>query len=126
MIETGLTHTSQLIVNTQVTALHIGSGDLPVLATPAIMALMENAAMLSVSQHLPEGSTTVGGHIEVAHLRPSMLGDIVTATAIVTSLEGKKIEFAITAQSGDVLLAKGTHTRFIVNRDKFMAPKKAE
>ena len=62
MITEGMTHTSTLTVDETVTAITMGSGDLPVLATPAMTALMENAAMLAVADHLPDGSTTVGGH----------------------------------------------------------------
>ena len=121
MIETGLKHTSQLIVNNDVTAIAMGSGDMPVLATPAMMALMENAAMLAVASHLPEGCTTVGGHIASSHLKPSKLGDTVTATATVTHVDGKKIEFKVEAHCGDTLLGQGTHLRFIVDRNKFMS-----
>ena len=63
MIEIGLKHTSELMVTDAVTAIQMGSGDMPVLATPAMMALMENAAMLAVADELPEGCTTVGGYI---------------------------------------------------------------
>ena len=80
MLEVGLKHTSELIVS------EMGSGDMPVLATPAMMALMENAAMLAVADELPEGCTTVGGHIESSHLKPSKIGDRVSATAEVTSV----------------------------------------
>lgn len=121
MIQEGLTHTSQLTVTDAVTAIAMGSGDMPVLATPAMMALMENAAMLAVAQHLPEGCTTVGGHIASSHLKPSKLGDTVTATATVTHFEGKKIEFKVEARCGDVLLGEGTHLRFVVDRDKFLS-----
>ena len=121
MIEIGLTHTSQLTVTHDVTAIAMGSGDMPVLATPAMMALMENAAMLAVADHLPEGSTTVGGHIASSHLKPSKLGDIVTATATVIRIDGKKIEFKVEARCGDTLLGEGTHLRFIVERNKFMS-----
>ncbi len=121
MVETGLTHTSQLTVTPAVTAIEMGSGDLPVLATPALLALMENAAMLAVADHLPEGCTTVGGHIASSHLKPSPVGDTVTATATVTRAEGKKIEFKVEARSGDTLLGEGTHLRFIVDRNKFMS-----
>ena len=121
MVETGLTHTSQLTVTQAVTAIEMGSGDMPVLATPAMMALMENAAMLAVAGHLPEGSTTVGGHIASSHIKPSKLGDTVTATATVTRYEGKKIEFKVEARCGDTLLGEGTHLRFIVDRNKFMS-----
>ena len=121
MIEIGLTHTSQLTVTEAVTAIEMGSGDMPVLATPAMMALMENAAMLAVADHLPEGSTTVGGHIASSHIKPSKLGDIVTATATVTRVDGKKIEFKVEARSGETLLGEGTHLRFIVDKEKFMS-----
>ena len=121
MIEIGLTHTSQLTVTEAVTAIEMGSGDMPVLATPAMMALMENAAMLAVADHLPEGSTTVGGHIASSHIKPSKLGDTVTAIATVTRVDGKKIEFKVEARSGETLLGEGTHLRFIVDKEKFMS-----
>lgn len=121
MIQEGLTHTSELTVNEAVTAISMGSGDLPVLATPAMMALMENAAMLAVAPHLPEGSTTVGGHISASHIKPTPVGEIVTATATVTKVDGKKIEFEVKAHWGDVLLGEGSHLRFIVDREKFMS-----
>ena len=117
----GLTHTSQLTVNEAVTAIAMGSGDMPVLATPAMMALMENAAMLAVADHLPEGSTTVGGHISASHLKPTKLGDTVTATATVTRVEGRKIEFKVEARCGETLLGEGSHLRFIVDREKFIS-----
>ena len=121
MIEVGLKHTSELTVNESVTAIRMGSGDMPVLATPAMMALMENAAMLAVAAELPECCTTVGGHIESSHLRPSKIGAKVTATAEVTKFDGKKIEFKVSAYSGDTLLGEGTHLRFIVDRERFMS-----
>ena len=121
MIEIGLKHTSELTVTDAVTAIAIGSGDMPVLATPMMMALMENAAMLAVKDKLPEGSTTVGGHIESSHLKPSKVGDKVSATAEVTKVDGKKIEFKVAAYSGDTLLGEGTHLRFIVERERFLS-----
>ena len=121
MLQEGLRHTSQLTVDETVTAIAMGSGDMPVLATPAMMALMENAAMLAVTDHLPEGSTTVGGHISSSHLKPSKLGDTITATATVTRVDGKKIEFKVEAHCGDTLLGEGTHLRFIVDKEKFMS-----
>ena len=121
MIEIGLKHTSDLTVTNTVTAIKIGSGDMPVLATPAMMALMENAAMLAVADELPEGCTTVGGHIESSHLKPSKIGDKVSATAEVTKVDGKKIEFKVSVSSGDILLGEGTHLRFIVDRERFMS-----
>ena len=121
MIEIGLKHTSELTVTDAVTAITIGSGDMPVLATPMMMALMENAAMLAVKDKLLEGFTTVGGHIESSHLKPSKVGDKVSAIAEVTKVDGKKIEFKVTAYSGDTLLGEGTHLRFIVDRERFLS-----
>ena len=121
MIEIGLKHTTELTVTDAVTAIVIGSGDMPVLATPMMIALMENAAMLAVKDKLPEGFTTVGGHIESSHLKPSKVGDKVSATAEVTKVDGKKIEFKVAAYSGDTLLGEGTHLRFIVDRERFLS-----
>jgi len=121
MIEIGLKHTSELTVTEDVIAITVGSGDMPVLATPMMMALMENAAMLAVKDFLPEGQTTVGGHIESSHLKPSKIGDVVRAVAEVTKVDGKKIEFKVAAYSGNTLLGEGTHLRFIVDREKFMS-----
>ena len=121
MIEAGQKHISELTVDDAVTAVRMGSGDIPVLATPAMLALMENAAMLAVADSLPEGSTTVGGHIASSHLRPSKVGDIVRAVAVVTKVEGRKIEFKVEAYSGDVLLGEGTHLRFVVDRERFIS-----
>ena len=120
MIETGLRHTSELTVTETVTAIQVGSGDMPVLATPMMMALMENAAMLAVRGQLPEGYTTVGGHIESSHLHPSKIGDTITAVAEVTKVEGKKIFFKVAAYCGESLLGEGTHLRFIVDKKRFL------
>ena len=121
MLKEGLTYSSELTVDEAVTAIAMGSGDLPVLATPAIMALMENAAMLAVADYLPEGCTTVGGQISATHLKPTPVGETVTANAMVTRVDGKKIEFKVEAHCGDTLLGEGTHLRFIVNKEKFMS-----
>lgn len=120
MIEIGQKHTSELTVTEAVTAVNLGSGDLPVLATPSMLALMENASMLAVKDYLPDGCTTVGGYIESSHLKPSKIGDHVCATAEVVNVDGNKIKFKVTAYSGDILIGEGTHLRFVVNKDKFL------
>lgn len=121
MLETGLTHTSSLTVTEALTAKAMGSGDMPVLATPAMMALMENAAMLAVAPELPEGSTTVGGHIESSHLKPTPLGAEVKAEATLTKVDGRKLYFTVKVMQGDAVIGEGTHLRFIVDREKFMS-----
>ena len=121
MIHQGLTHTSTLKVTNADTALEMGSGDMPVLATPAMTALMENAAMLAVSDSLPEGCTTVGGHISTSHLKPSRVGAQVSATATLDKIDGRKLYFTVKAHDGDTLIGEGSHLRFIVERDRFIA-----
>ena len=121
MLETGLTYTSRLTVGNENTAIALGSGDMPVLATPAMIALMENAAMLAVASELEDGDTTVGGHIESSHLRPTPVGAEVSATATLEKVEGRKLYFKIIAHQGDVVIGEGTHLRFIVSREKFLA-----
>lgn len=121
MLETGLTYTSRLTVGNENTAIALGSGDMPVLATPAMMALMENATMLAVASELEDGDTTVGGHIESSHLRPTPVGAEVSATATLEKIEGRKLYFKIIAHQGDVVIGEGTHLRFIVSREKFLS-----
>ena len=121
MIQLGQKHTSEMVVSKEVTAIRIGSGDMPVLGTPAMLSLMENAAMLAVKDNLEVGQTTVGGHIESSHLKPSKIGDYIKAIAEVTKVDGRKIEFKVAAFCGDTLLGEGTHLRYIVDRQKFMS-----
>ena len=121
MLETGLTHISRTVVSDVNTAVALGSGDMPVLATPAMLALMENAAMLAVAPHLPEGSTTVGGQIESSHLRPTPIGAEVEAVATLERIDGRKLYFSVVARQGADVIGEGTHLRFIVDRERFMA-----
>ena len=120
MLTEGIQHTSTVTVTEQNTALALGSGNLPVFATPALVALMENAAMQTVASLLPEGSTTVGGFIETSHLAPSAIGKTIQATATLTEVKGKKLSFNIEAFEGEKLVGKAAHIRFIVDREKFM------
>ncbi len=120
MIEIGLSHTSTTTVTSQNTAIAMGSGDLPVFATPSMVALMENAAMLTVRNELSAHETTVGGYIEASHLAPSPIGVEIEARATVTEIKGKKITFDIQAFQGEKLIGKASHIRFIVNKETFL------
>ena len=116
----GLTHTSALVVSEQDTARAMGSGSLPVLATPRLAALMENAAYEAVAPILEVGDTTVGGEICLRHLAPSPVGAAVTATAVLERTEGRKFTFRLEARQGETLIGEGTHTRFVVNTGRFL------
>ncbi len=120
MIEVGLTKQSRTTVSNNNTAIALGSGDLEVFATPAMVALMENAAMKAIADELEEGSTSVGTEINTTHIKASGIGAEIVATAKVTAVEGRKITFAVEALDGDDLIGVGAHTRFIVDKTKFM------
>jgi predicted thioesterase len=121
MLESGLKHESVMRVVDGNTAEYIGSGDMAVLATPAMVALMENAAMLAVAKELGEGETTVGSMISTSHLKPSKVGNAISAIAELTAVEGRKLTFKISAYDGDTLIGEGEHIRFVVNREKFLS-----
>ena len=112
MLEKGLKHISRTVVQPDNFALTMGSGDLPVLATPALVALMENAAMLAVAAELPEGATTVGAKMDMTHVRPS--------EATLVEVEGRKLTFSLVARDSADVIGEGTHIRYIVDRAKFL------
>ncbi len=120
-LETGLSYTSRLCVEEQHLAINVGSGDLRVLATPMMMALMENAAMMAVADHLEDGQSTVGGQIASSHIKPTGLGHEVMATAELVKVEGRKLWFRITASDDEGTIGEGEHLRFIVGKEKFMS-----
>jgi len=120
-MEIGLTYTNELKVTEELTAAHVGSGDLPVLATPIMIALMENAAMYAVIDELDDELTTVGASVEATHLRPTPLDDIVKATATLEAVEGRKLTFKIVARDSKGIIGECTHVRYIVNIEKFMS-----
>lgn len=121
MMQTGLTHTSTAVVGTDNTARTLGSGDMDVFATPAMVALMENAAMNAVAGSLPEGSTTVGAKIDTTHLKPSKVGASVRATATLVEIDGRKLVFDVKAEDDGGLIGEGRHVRYVVDRQRFMA-----
>ena len=120
MLKEGISHDSYLIVATSDTAKAQGSGDMEVLSTPRLVALMENTAMLAVAPSLEEGETTVGSEIAVCHLSPSAIGAEVVATAVLKKVEGRKLTFSVSAKEGGKIVGEGRHVRYIVNRQRFL------
>ena len=119
-MEKGLTYTSTLVVTHAHVASAMGSGDLHVFATPAMVALMENAAMNAVAGHLPEGATTVGAMMNTSHIKPSPVDDEVKATAVLTEVEGRKLTFSIVAEDSKGIIGEAVHVRYIVDRERFL------
>lgn len=120
MLEQGLSARSIATVTAENTAVSMGSGDLPVFATPAMVALMENAAMQAVAAELPEGATTVGAEMNVTHIKPTGLGAAVSATAVLTAVEGRKLTFNVGARDAEGMIGEGVHIRYVVDRARFM------
>lgn len=116
-----MTYTSTIIVEDKHLACTVGSGDLPVLATPMMVALMENAAMLCVQSELAEGESTVGSQISVSHIKPTALGKKVSAKATLLSREGRKLTFHVEAHDEEGLIGEGEHTRYVINKEKFLS-----
>lgn len=120
MIEIGNRYSSRLIVDESSTAATMGSGDLRVFATPAMIALMENAAMMAVASHLRDSETTVGGFMECSHIRPTAIGSEVTAVATLRKIEGPALHFDIAAYCDERMIGEGHHIRYVVDRQKFL------
>lgn len=121
MPKIGMNFTSTVVVTQENSAAALGSGFLPVFATPAMVALMENAAMKAVAPVLEQGATTVGAEINTTHIKPSPIGATVSATATLVAVEGRKLMFDVEARDEVGLIGKGTHVRFIVDAERFMA-----
>lgn len=119
-MELGQRYTSITTVDADNTAKKMGSGDIDVFSTPAMIALMENAAMKAVEQSLEDGETTVGAKISITHIKPSKIGQEIKATAILSQIDGRKLTFSVVATEYDILIGEGTHVRYIVNKEKFM------
>ncbi len=117
----GLQSTSTVTVDETNVASAVGSGSLQVFATPAMIALMENAAMRAVESILPEGATTVGTKMDVAHTRATAVGETVSATAVLEQTEGRKLTFHVVASDSRGVIGEGTHERFIVDVERFLA-----
>ena len=119
-ITIGMTGTATRIVSETETAKVVKSGSLPVLATPVLSALMEEAACDALKEGLAGDETTVGGFIGLTHKAPTLPGKRITATATVTEVKEKKISFHITArdEAGDI--GEAEHTRFVVLAGPFM------
>ena len=120
-ITVGLKGTVTETVNENITAEKVGSGSLPVFATPMMVALMEKAACKALENSLDEGTTSVGTMVNIEHVAATPVGMEVTVTATVTAVDGRKICFSVEAFDEVGLIGKGTHDRFIVNAEKFTA-----
>ncbi|CAN5255791.1 hypothetical protein BH23ACT9_BH23ACT9_29330 [soil metagenome] len=120
-LHTGLAGSVSLTVTAGDTAIALGSGDVPVLGTPRVAALAEEAACAALIGQLDPDTTSVGVRIELDHLTATQVGGTVIAAATLTAVEGRKLDFVLAVREGDVEVARGTHRRVLAPRDAFGA-----
>jgi predicted thioesterase len=102
------------------TALALNSGEVPVLATPRLIALCEEASLRAIEGHVPAGHTTVGMRVQLDHLAPTPVGGEVTADARLDKIEGRRLTFSVSASDDRGLIAAGKVTRVVVDVEKFL------
>jgi fluoroacetyl-CoA thioesterase len=116
----GLCAQVELLVSDADTASALGSGDVPVLATPRVVALCEAATLKALATELKPGQTSVGFRVEITHLVPVAVGSKVVASASLERIEGKRLVFSITVNDRRGLVAAGRVTRVLVDLETFM------
>ncbi|WP_027371538.1 thioesterase family protein [Desulfovermiculus halophilus] len=119
-LKSGARGTAAKILQPEDLADQVGSGDLPVLATPVMAALMEKAAVDCVQKMLEEGTTSVGIRLDISHLAATPEGMEIRAQAELTGVNGKKLVFTVQAWDEAELIGQGTHERVVVSRERFM------
>ena len=122
----GLTASVTLVVAEADTALALGSGDVPVLGTPRVIALAEQASIEAITSDLPDGRTTVGYQVQLAHLTPTAVGGTVVAEATLEQVEGRRLTFLVSVNDARGLVAAGRITRVIVERARFLERAQSE
>ena len=121
-MKTGTEYTCTTQVEPANCASAVGSGGLDVFSTPSMIALMEKAAFTLVQESLAEGESTVGTQMNVDHVKASKIGDTITAKAILTEIDGRKLTFDVSAtDSAGNTIGRGVHTRFIIQVEKLLS-----
>ncbi len=118
-LKKGLQYTSTKVVAKDDTASKYGSGLVEVFATPALVGLMENAALNAVLPFLPQGCGTVGTQICTTHSKATPVGMKVEASATLVNVDGKRLNFEIVAHDEQGEIGRGTHERYIIDVEKF-------
>ncbi len=116
----GLHASAKLIVADADTAIALRSGEVPVLGTPRVIALCEEASHSAVADQLPAGHTTVGMRVQIDHLAPTSVGSSVAAEATLEKIEGRRLTFTVSVTDHCGLIAAGKVTRVVVETERFM------
>ncbi len=118
-IKPGVTGEKAITVTEAQSARHLGSGTIRVFATPAMIALMEQAAVEAIDRLLPAGQASVGVALNIRHLAATPVGQQVRARAEVTAVEGRQVTFHVQAWDETELIGEGTHTRFVIDLERY-------
>lgn len=121
MLQVGTSHEITFSVTPELSAKAVGSGTLEVLATPIMIARMEQAAWMAVAPALEADSGTVGTQMHVKHLSPTPLGLSVTCRAELTEIDGRRLVFQVTARDDQGVVGEGVHERAIIQNERFLA-----
>ena len=116
----GLSAAVELVVADSDTALALKTGDVPVLATPRVVTLAEEATVNAVEGELAEGTTSVGYRVQLDHLAPVAVGESVTAEAVLETIEGRRLTFRVSVKYRSGLVAAGRITRVAVEQERFL------
>jgi predicted thioesterase len=125
-ITVGLKGRAETVVTESNTAAAVGSGLVPVFATPFMIAIMENAAVNALLPHLAEDEGSVGTHLDVSHDAATPIGMKVWAEATIVEVDKKRLSYEVVAFDEAGPIGKGTHERFIINTEKFLAKTNAK
>ncbi|GIJ47484.1 thioesterase [Virgisporangium aliadipatigenens] len=117
----GATVRVALIVGEADTAQAVGSGDVPVLGTPRVLALAEAATVAVTAPRLPSGATTVGTRVELTHTAATPVGRTVWAQATLAKVDGRRLTFEVAVRDGSTVVAEARIERVLVDRQKFLA-----
>lgn len=120
-LQSGIKNEKSVVVTEELTASKVGSGLLPVYATPSMIALMENTCADCVQPYMQEGDGTVGTSVDIKHVSATPVGKTVRCECTLTEVNGKKLVFEVNAYDDKGLIGTGTHKRAIINNEAFMA-----
>ena len=120
-ITVGTKGRAETVVTRENTAAAVGSGLVPVFGTPFMIALMENAAVDALAPYMEAGQGSVGTHLDVSHDAATPIGLKVWAEAEVTAVDGRRITFRVAAWDGAGPIGSGTHERWLIQPDRFLA-----
>jgi predicted thioesterase len=120
LFKPGMSREESFLIEEEHSAIHVGSGSLRVLATPWMIAFMENTARRLMAERLPDGYSSVGAHVDVRHLAPTPVGRRLRVRTEVIAVDGIKVTFAVAAWDDIEQVGEGQHLRVIIDEARFL------